>query len=109
MWCYAHGADEQEAHAPSETDALADVELPYELGEGGADQGEGLEEYAYEEGGAGAEDAGGCCCDGRDEQGHGYGEAAYKCEVEGCGAGEDVIGEVVGKEHTVRLFICLSA
>lgn len=45
------GADEEEAHAEAETDALGEEEVPDEVGKGGADQRRGFKGDADEEGG----------------------------------------------------------
>lgn len=66
--------------------------MPELVGKGGTDESCGLESYAGQKTGFGAESAHKHGCDGGDEHGLGNGETTDEGEIEVCCTWEDIVG-----------------
>lgn len=99
----AYAADEDEAHAPAEADALAEEDVPSLRGEGGPDKGQGFEEDPEVQDEASAADVDEVGRQGGDEERTGYAQAAGEGVRQGGGVGKYIVREVMGEKYTVTL------
>ncbi|KID94920.1 hypothetical protein MAJ_09103, partial [Metarhizium majus ARSEF 297] len=99
------GGDVGEAHAPAETEALGEDQVPDPGGEGGREEGYGYQHGADENGPSGADASADHGDEGRDEEGLGDGEAAHETEFEVRGLDGLLVGRVLSHDDRPRLFV----